>query len=66
MLAVQACCRHGRCRMAATGPHSDQLEYCVNLPPPQALPLSPVCVLLRVCIYYCSPYYKAVRVGGGG
>jgi hypothetical protein len=20
----------------------------------------------RVCVYYCSTYYKAVRVGGGG
>ena len=21
--------------------------------------------MLRVCVYYCSTYYKAVRVGGG-
>ena len=24
------------------------------------------CVFITVCIYYCSTYYKAVRVGGGG
>jgi hypothetical protein len=23
-------------------------------------------VLVRVCVYYCSTYYKAVRVRGGG
>ena len=21
---------------------------------------------VNVCVYYCSTYYKAVRVGGGG
>ena len=28
--------------------------------------LEPKCFRLFVCVYYCSTYYKAVRVGGGG
>jgi hypothetical protein len=23
-------------------------------------------IMMTVCVYYCSTYYKAVRVGGGG
>ena len=25
-----------------------------------------MCYEIRVCVYYCSTYYKAVRGGGGG
>jgi hypothetical protein len=29
-------------------------------------PVIKLCVCVCVCVYYCSTYYKAVRVGGVG
>jgi hypothetical protein len=39
-----------------------ETKYQLALPAPAFIPLQDVCV----CVYYCSTYYKAVRVGEGG
>jgi hypothetical protein len=57
--------RQGACRGGVTTPHPSILRLILSAAAFKLAAASPT-LLFRVCVYYCSAYYKAVREGGGG
>ena len=45
---------------------ADQDRECLFLKHGVRAPTGPIRLRKKVCVYYCSTYYKAVRVGGVG
>ena len=67
-MLIQSCCiflKIQHCPPLSSPPHANSFVIgpaVINNNNIRIIMIIPV----RVCVYYCSTYYKAVRLGGGG